>query len=411
MSHRLTFFAAFVFMALYISIDILVNFVPLSREMIYVGIYGFSFICCSILWWIGPINWGSILFSRTPLPVWLLILLMAWSGFSILWLEPQYQSTACMVLMHEVGKASVIYFVGMYGDIANMFRGGVLGYAVGSLVSILYLLSTINISSVLRLGSEGIINPNDLGMIMTFSILVCIYLFLQTRQVGYRLLIGMAFIIFLSGLIMSFSKTAIASMALCSLVFLILKGVKLRNLLIFIAILILDAAFFFDRIKANIMNVKHFETLTHRTEVWDYTLQMIKANPIWGYGFKSFQSAGPFNFITAHNDYLSRWFEGGIVAVVLLISIYLAYLALSIKVYKTPGLKIHGSFALSMLLFFSLRGFMEGSHILIFYPPILTMTSLGLYFMWRKAVMSQLYQSVVLMNHKVGFESSNPVTS
>ena len=93
----------------------------------------------------------------------------------------------------------------------------------------------------------------------------------------------------------------------------LVNTIYIITFLFFVFIVVLRFQEMFSFIIVDIL--KKDLTFTNRTQIWDKTIEMIKASPIFGYGYRDHQFyIDLIGASHAHNYYLDVWMRGGIVA-------------------------------------------------------------------------------------------------
>lgn len=104
----------------------------------------------------------------------------------------------------------------------------------------------------------------------------------------------------------------------------IIKLTIIFNVILFLLLIVINKIDIFSYLIVNILNRNL--TLTDRTIIWEITIDMIKARPIFGYGMidgMAFQALLPYILgVNAHNTYLMILFNGGIILFVIFILLF-----------------------------------------------------------------------------------------
>lgn len=118
-----------------------------------------------------------------------------------------------------------------------------------------------------------------------------------------------------------------------------------------------------------IKNVLHRSmTFTGRTKIWDKTIELIKENPIWGYGYKSSATClRLFDGVHPHNRYLLDLFQGGIILLVIFLLLMLTASYALKRSENTIAKAIIVSSICSLLIHMQ----MEADRRLIFFLPFI----------------------------------------
>src|SRR5438270_6740327 len=113
------------------------------------------------------------------------------------------------------------------------------------------------------------------------------------------------------------------------------------------------------------------ESLSGRTQLWADTWDMIRDNPIRGYGFFSFRNYGPQIFrdiriVHAHDEWLNLWFTLGGIGVLLAVLIYWTYFRQVLRAGRRRSTAPQATLAMALLAFALVRGITEASNGLVF---------------------------------------------
>jgi len=169
-----------------------------------------------------------------------------------------------------------------------------------------------------RITYSGIFDdPNDLGLLLVIAIAAVTYLFGQTRQGGYRLLLALALGWLLYGVMLTNSR---GTMLAVLTVFMLQLWKSLgKKTLIVVGALALVMLLVGSRLSQ--MDPEE-ESAAGRIEAWIEGISMLRHNPLFGVGYGSF---GDYNLLTTHNTLVLAFAELGLLGYV----VWLAFIGYS----------------------------------------------------------------------------------
>ena len=313
-----------------------------------------------------------------------LLIFVIWSGITLLWtrtesLGPAFGYWATMSL--DILVVTLLLGVANFKEVAEKsLQGIVLGGLSIFLVAFLYQSETIHG----RLGDVDFLNPNTIGKQIAVSGLCCIYLSFQKHKnpfagIGWTFLSGLLVL----ALFQTLSKSAIIAFLIAGGAWGLFGKFQIIQKILLGFIFITVVAMGYDRITEYIslyvndtQEGEALETLSGRTMIWETAWEMIKHNPILGYGFYGFRDYAPpiatGKLIHAHNEWLNIWFNVGIIGVALGILLYFSFFMLIRKTRNCTAFQAERSLASALLIFHLVLGITEGNpRGLIFSLPLL----------------------------------------
>jgi len=178
---------------------------------------------------------------------------------------------------------------------------------------------------------------NRTYIVFTFVSLITQW-FIKTRDISkQKKIIWSLLILFISSLSLSLAESQTAQLTyLCGLFFLFIWPVRCKRLgkLLFIGIIALSLILpcFIKPLKNSIpeevllQGILAHASIVHRFEVWDFTVEKIKENPLYGHGLESqrFMKSDQWmkhqnadSILHAHNIILQIWIEFGFLGILL----------------------------------------------------------------------------------------------
>jgi len=261
-------------------------------------------------------------------------------------------------------------------DKDKIFIKSVQGFVIGAFIVSLVALFLTSGTYYGRLGDSEFLHPNNLGNHLAIATLFSIFLIFNSKKNSPKFIWDFIFLILAIALVLSFSNVSLFAFLIAFFVYVLFARIKIKTKIFIIILIILIIVIFLEPIN-NYLSKYFYEiqggnalaTISGRTLIWQKTFDMIKDNPFLGYGFLSYRYVGPQTSSqvithTAHNEWLHHWFSLGIIGLVLSFLIYFSYFANVIKNYKNP--KFY--FALSLFIYFLLRGVLEANPVGLVYP-------------------------------------------
>jgi O-antigen ligase len=315
----------------------------LTQQAIYLLVYsGGTFLLLNhLLRWTKP--------RAVLLLGWPLILLLTWSFLTIGWSGlPDVTLRRCIAVLGTV-------IVGVYGGLrftpAEMVR--LISYvAVPALVGSL-ALALIDPSHAISYGGQlrgTFIHKNSLGGFAALAILTLIARQMDTEyrnavaRYWDRILCLTSFFV----LLFSESATPVPSLVVGLAVFAIAMALRRSNGRLWawfpaiVAVLLVMGPVLSTEFRSTIVeDLGRSSTLSGRTAIWYFVVEMINKNPWLGYGYGAFwqgisspgallwQLTGDYSAVNAHNGYLQLLLDVGIIgALFFLIALFLVFIKL-----------------------------------------------------------------------------------
>jgi O-antigen ligase len=304
----------------------------------------------------------------------LMFLFLAWAAVSLLWTRSDNPTSAVGYWGLMFIDLLVVVLLVRLGDLElvaiRSMEGLVLGTAVLSVLGLVFLAH-----SGARLGDDDLLHPNSVGNYTSIALLCNIYLVLNAARRSWARIfwIGTGAVLFIT-LVRSGSKTALGAFAIaCFTYFLRSRRPAWQKVVATLAVVVL--AVVAVPLALNYVyqseGKSRVESFSGRTELWQQTWEMIRDNPIKGYGFLSFRDYGPQPFsdirvVHAHDEWLNLWFSLGLVGVVLTAATYFAYFRQARRASRWALTAGPAALALSLLAFALVRGVTEAANGFVF---------------------------------------------
>ena len=203
--------------------------------------------------------------------------------------------------------------------------------------------------------------PNSLGVISALTILLAVMHF-RAFTIRQRVLVGVAILMASFCLIYSDSRTNIAALALCLLLWVVCRANAAINLFVvagialsacLVTVFVPDVSAYLSRSGSS----EEIASLNGRSRIWDVAWEHIYAHPFLGQGYGSSRLLLPQDdrlfdaALNTHNLYLELLVSGGIALLALFV------LAVAIALIRSArARRVDGMIA---LLFFLIRGIAE----------------------------------------------------
>ena len=257
-------------------------------------------------------------------------------------------------------------------DVSKIVKLASIPYLLSLFITTLMLITHEGISSH-RFGNKELLHPNVLGFL--YGTGFCFILGIKTS--GFKEnLVKLFILIFLGSLvILTFSKTSILSLLISLfIVALFIKRNMISYLMILTSAIILFGLIFREYITNQIIiytsNLFLLSTLTGRTIIWSWVIEMLSKNPLIGYGYATFRDIFTVEYkgiefhvppTQAHNAFMDALFVGGIIGLLLFsILIIRSYYFIIKTAYKLKG-DPNAILLASMSSFIFIRSITEGS--------------------------------------------------
>ena len=218
---------------------------------------------------------------------------------------------------------------------------------------------------------------STIAFYLLFGLVISLYYLTKKKKINCLFLI-MAALFELAILLTNRRGALIVSI----MIILVLLFLDRRNLLLKVFIVSVVLTLLFVIGVENIPGVKEIiakfnnyqernDLLSGRSVFWNYCIEMFKSSPLFGKGFGSFVQYSNFEVTTAHNSYVQKLGEMGLIGSVLFFAPHLYTLFVSIRGYISKGSSLEEKkymlFGFLFLMIFFAEAIFEG----IFETPIL----------------------------------------
>jgi len=310
------------FLLMEVFIGLTIFFMPISKALVEIGS-----ISAIVLWLVSKaVRKEAFLIPRTILISYLIFLLLCVASLIpaglaewkpgirgiLKWL--QYLGFFCLCVEWftteaRVYRALAVFFSSMALVTVNGF------YQLATGTDFLRNV-TLDPGRITRMKSS-LGAPNTLAAFYLFAIPCAAAVFHAFKK--WRIPSSAAFLLFCSGLILTFSRAAVLGLLASVFFFLVLKK-KWKWLAISAGIFIVPLIFI-QPLYHNFLGSLTLKDITvgERLSYWTYTWNMIQAHPFWGVGVNLYHTklslflpAGDIHRSYAHNSYLQMWAEIGI---------------------------------------------------------------------------------------------------
>jgi O-antigen ligase len=274
----------------------------------------------------------------------LAVLMLVWAGLSLYWCPSPVKAT--FYYLAYLVQVLIVYFLLKLYPIYAVIRCACRGTVYAAAITIPLLIPLTGYSGG-RLGqTDDMMLVGVTALAACLGILSAIYLRLD-RAISRRLAAFLVLFLF-AGLLLTFSKTDIIAFALAGVVYILLAPGSIRQRTMRIAWMAMGAVIAWIPIESKVANyassARATDTLTGRTWIWAHTIVQIMDGPtIRGFGFLAFREIGPVSpgtmdhLVHAHNEFLTLWFNFGIVGVVLVFTSYFALGLTSVRAMRRGG--------------------------------------------------------------------------
>ncbi|RUR84107.1 O-antigen ligase family protein [Chlorogloeopsis fritschii PCC 9212] len=306
-----------------------------------------------------------------PMASKMLLALIIWAGITLLWTSASPLFSAFGYWASLAINIFVVLLLLYIGDVERVAPSSLRGYVWGGLVFALIALLLSPMTSDGRLGNEEFFHPNNIGNNMAIISLCAIHLALQSKErIAERQRYILIIVVLLFTLLKSLSKTSIACFLLAGLVYVGCSKIsfqkKINILLLTSGVVAISAgrlSSYLDRYLNEQQGGQALTTATGRTAIWEMTWDMIRENPIWGYGFQSYRDIADqiidLRLVHPHNELLNIWVNLGFIGLLLGVLTYISYFWLVKK-----ALKAHlpqAPLGLALFVYSVVRGLTEAS--------------------------------------------------
>lgn len=339
-------------------------FCPISHSLTYFPLAG-SVVAALIIW---RGRTGGFLFLRSPR-----VLIAIWLSLTLWQFITVFLNTGTVALspfLRAMNFLPVLVLAGLPCD--KQWKAGV---AMSSFIVLFSITALVIILGIYQY-SSGIAYPfprqpfSDgrlagffphpipaAGFFSTLAIFsVSLFLFKKTSA-REKALIGALLVIFLTGVLLSQSRTYYVSLAATLPLIFLKKNLKTAaaGTAVFVLFILIAVIFFppFRSRAASIVDVRNNPSNVERLYLWKVAVDMVKDHPVAGVGYKRWREEVPdyspkyssewkftsAAFHHAHNEYLTVAAETGLIGLVLFVSLwlYVFYLAFQETRFQPDG--------------------------------------------------------------------------
>jgi exopolysaccharide production protein ExoQ len=303
--------------------------------------------------------------TRFPVLVHWILAYCLWCAVSLSWTRATSLISATGYFASMVLGVAIVGAMIRWGDLENVAIASVKGIIAGGwLISLCALLSTSDDPNG-RLGNLEFLHPGKVGEYAGQAALCSCFMWVRSRKNegnGRWLWVGSA--LFLTWIVLrSLSKTSMIAFVCSAAVFILFSRVvslKTKVIALVCASLLFCAMYtVVNTYLESYLEEKPGEatTLTGRTLLWAKSWDMIQEHPALGFGFLSFRDYGPQDWdvrtVHAHNEWITQWFQLGLIGLIITIGIYLSYFRHLMRSPHSPQREL----GLSMLIYMLIQGF------------------------------------------------------
>jgi len=265
----------------------------------------------------------------------------------------------------------LIAFSGVRGLASEKYAVLAAGYYIFGVILTTAFLLLLGRETSERFGNEGLLHPNSLGFM--YGIAWLSVMFLPIFRPISRLILQTSFGILL---ILVFSKTSLIAALAAYLMGLTFQAGWQRIKIIVPAGIIAGLAganlvdYVDHQLQAYLNSPTLLTTLTGRTVLWSWVIEMVRERPWIGYGFASFRDTfAPYSWAygfsvpaaQAHNAFLDALFMGGYIGLLLFLIIVIksmtSILGLSFRIKGTN----FAAYFVAVMSFLLIRALVEGT--------------------------------------------------
>jgi O-antigen ligase len=304
------------------------------------------------------------------------LVFLVWAGISVLWAPNA--STATMFYLGNIVPVVVVYLLCKMASPLLVFRNACIGSAYAAVFSIpLALLLTGYSGGRLGLTSEGLFVISPIAFSACIGVMSVAYL-AQTGRFTRPLTILFSSLLLVE-LYLTFAKTEMISLVAAIAVYILFSNAsgwqrvrRIVGMAVGLAIaLVALAPKIADYLGGS--EIQGADTLTGRTVLWAETILQVVHGPwLKGYGLMAFSRIGPIPFhgaehlVHAHNEFVTTWFNLGLIGVFLLFSAYVALGVNSAAVIRKSD--TIAAITLCAVIFCLARGIAEANSLLSVLP-------------------------------------------
>jgi O-antigen ligase len=301
-------------------------------------------------------------------------LLLVWSGLSFRWTPAPV--TAYAYYLAYVVQVLISFMLCKLYPIRDVFRNACKGTAYAAAISTPLAFIFVGFAGG-RLGGEG--GNSMIGAVSMpaiFGTLSVAYLVLDRSM--SKLTAILLLIPYVLSLVFSFNKTGLIALVIATIVYVLLAPGSTARRITRIVYLVIGLAIVLLALSSKILSYTshsgNIETFTGRTIIWVQTIAQIRNGPwLRGFGILAYRTIGPIadangdHLVHAHNDFLTVWFNYGLIGVVL---VFGSYLALAYSSFKS--IRLGGGFssvlAFCVFVFYFTSGITAASAMMCLFP-------------------------------------------
>jgi O-antigen ligase len=259
------------------------------------------------------------------------VFFLAWSGLSFLWTPAR--ATSVIIYLNYLVQVLISYLLCKLYPIRSVFRNACKGtaYAAAALIPMAILLTGYSGG---RLGASDQLTLFSMIAFAACQGVFAVAYLVQARAVS-KFIATFLMISLLVGLYLTFGKTEIVALTVAGIAYFLLAPGSILQRMVRVVLMVIGLVSVFltaaSRVAEYMNATASMDTLTGRTVLWVQTYAQIVNGPwIRGFGILSFREIGPvpwhgLDFVVhAHNEFLTVWFNYGLVGVVLVFGSYFA---------------------------------------------------------------------------------------
>ncbi len=302
----------------------------------------------------------SDFFAAHPAVSYVLFAFLSWTALSIVWAE---DPGAGFESFYRYGLNIVLLLIVFTAVQRSRHAIWVVGaFLVGALISALYGIAspaeTVGPEDIARLSGAGA-DPNELAASLVAALpLAAAFLVSRHRSPGVRLLAATAIVVCSAGVLLSFSRTGLVSLAVVLVAAVVFGGRwRLPALALLAAVCIgIGGYLAFSATPEQRERVTKLDGGTGRSDIWAVGWRMIQDSPSNGIGAGNFPVASVHYLLepgaieraefivdtpkVAHNLYLEVWAELGLIGLALFLTIIgfgLSSTFRAVRLFKRTG--------------------------------------------------------------------------
>ena len=333
-----------------------------------------SFLAIGLIGALQVLRYGRERLQVRGMLGWLIVLLVAWSFFSLVWAQDYSLTFRRLIVFSMMGIAALAVLVrcSPRGVMITVFSCSGAFLFLGILAET--ALGTLH-PFAFEYRFSGTFHPNIQGMIVAILILSGLGI-AENRERGRWLLLAVVFV-GLIFLILTKSRTAFGSTILAVFAYKSLMSAAPRKRLFVIGVLLTVAVValfvgeaFFPVLQESVLLGRDFdaaEPLSGRVSIWIECLEYVKARPLLGYGYQGFWTPDRIDEISftqgwvvsgGHSTYLAQLLNLGVVGFVLFVLILVMGGRSALTGLRVSGDPAYGFF-FSLIVLCALDGVLE----------------------------------------------------